>query len=132
MAWWVLEAITTGVLVVLVLVLGPLIKRFGSDYAAEVFRSTPGTGASYIVLTDIAYYLIFFAYVTFTVQFSRPDDWTQTVGSTQVFVESLKVAGMLLLLGVLHSVNLVMLPIVGRLLTLNRELDYELAELEED
>jgi hypothetical protein len=35
----------------------------------------------------------------------------------------MKVAGILLLMGVLHGVNLLILPIIGRLLMLNRQLD---------
>ena len=130
MDWWILEALTTGLLVALVVLLGPFIKRFGRNYATEVFRAVPGTGRSYIGLLDIAYYLIFSAFILFTIQFERPDDWTQQVGAAQVFAETLKVGGMLLLLGVLHAVNLITLPIVGRLLTLNRQLDEELAQME--
>ncbi len=55
MAWWFLEIITIAVLIGIVIVLGPFIKRFGRSYAAEVFRSNPGTGKSFIVLTDFAY-----------------------------------------------------------------------------
>ena len=44
MDWWVLEIITIVVLAVVVAVLGPLIKRFGRAYAADVFRANPRTG----------------------------------------------------------------------------------------
>lgn len=66
MSWWVLELITFGGLVLAVVTLGPLIKRFGRSYAADVFRANPRTGKSYIVLMDMAYYLIFSAYILFT------------------------------------------------------------------
>ena len=59
MQWWVLELITIGVMVMALAMLGPLIKRFGRSYAADVFRANPRTGKSYIVLMDFAYYLIF-------------------------------------------------------------------------
>ena len=36
MDWWILELITVGALVAALLVLGPLIKRFGRSYAADV------------------------------------------------------------------------------------------------
>ena len=54
-------------LVAIALWLGPFIKRFGRAYAADVFHDNPLTGKSYIVLTDIVYYLIFAAYILFTV-----------------------------------------------------------------
>jgi hypothetical protein len=36
----------------------------------------------------------------------------------------------MLLIGLLHGVNLLILPIIGRLLTLNRRLDQQLREAE--
>jgi hypothetical protein len=126
MRWWILELITTGILVAIVILLGPFIKRFGKSYAAEVFRSNPGTGKSFIVLTDFAYYLIFGAYVLFTLVFERPSSWTDTVNATQLKIETCKIAGIFLLMGLLHGANLLMLPITGRLLTLNRKLDLEM------
>ena len=124
MSWWIFELVTTAILVTTVIMLGPFIKRFGKSYAAEVFRSNPGTGKSFIVLMDIAYYLIFGAYVLFTLVLELPDDWSPTVGATQLKIDTMKVAGILLIMGVLHSLNLLILPIIGRLLTLNRQLDY--------
>ena len=56
-------------MLILALWLGPLIKRFGKSYAADVFRANPRTGKSFIVLTDIAYYLIFISYIMFTMRF---------------------------------------------------------------
>ena len=63
MPWWILELATTLVLVAIAVWLGPFIKRFGRAYAADVFHDNPLTGKSYIVLTDIVYYLIFAAYI---------------------------------------------------------------------
>ena len=126
MTWWMLELLTTAILVTLVIVLGPFIKRFGRSYAAEVFRSNPSTGKSFLVLMDFAYYLIFGAYILFTPVFEQPNNWTDTVAAVQLQVELAKVGGIFLILGVLHSGNLLMLPIIGRLLTLNRQLDLEM------
>ena len=69
MPWWTLELFTTGVLVAIALWLGPFIKRFGRAYAADVFHDNPLTGKSYLVLTDVAYYLIFTAFILFTMTF---------------------------------------------------------------
>ncbi len=124
MDWRILEFLTTTILVTIVILLGPFIKRFGKSYAAEVFRSNPSTGKSFIVLTDFAYYLIFGSYVLFTLVFERPDDWTPMVNAVQFKIETVKIAGLLLIIGVLHGMNLLMLPIIGRLLTLNRQLDH--------
>ncbi len=123
MAWWTLELITTGVLLVIVLVLGPLIKRYGKSYAADVFAANPRTGKSYLVLMDVAYYLIFGAYILLTIQFDPPPDWDETVNAAQLQSETVRIAGLLILMGLLHGLNVITLPIIGRLLSLNRRLD---------
>jgi hypothetical protein len=123
MEWWVLELIVVGLLVAIVAVLGPLIKRFGKSYAADVFRANPRTGKSYLVLMDIAYYLIFGAYILFTIQFDRDPGWTETVGAAQLESSVVRIGGMLLLMGLLHGLNVLTLPIIGRLFSLNRRLD---------
>ncbi len=123
MNWWVLELITFGGLVLTLVALGPLIKRFGRSYAADVFRANPRTGKSYIVLMDIAYYLIFSAYILFTTVFEQQDAWAQTVGAAQLRHEALRIGGMLLIMGILHGANVLSLPIIGRLLGLGKRLD---------
>ena len=130
MNWWILELVTAGALMAIVIVLGPFIKRFGRSYAAEVFRANPSTGKSFIVLMDFAYYLIFGAYVVFTLTFHPLSSWASTVNAAQFKDETMKVAGILLLMGVLHGVNLLILPIIGRLLMLNRQLDLQMIEAE--
>ena len=123
MDWWILELMTTALLVVLALWLGPFIKRFGKSYAADVFRSNPRTGKSFILLTDIAYYLIFLSYILFTISYEPKSGWSETVNAQQLQHETARVAGILLIIGLLHGLNLLALPVMGRLLTLNRRLD---------
>ena len=123
MDWWILELITTAALAAVALWLGPFIKRFGRSYAADVFRANPRTGKSYIVLTDIVYYLIFTAYILFTVRFEPDVGWGTTVGADQLQYEVARVGGILLIIGVLHGLNLLIMPILGRLFSMNRRLD---------
>jgi hypothetical protein len=128
MDWWILELLTTVFLVGLALWLGPFIKRFGRSYAADVFRANPGTGKSFIVLTDIAYYLIFLSFILFTITFELPSDWDTVVNGAQVKHEVSRVAGIVLIMGILHGVNILALPVVGRLFTLNRRLDQDTSD----
>jgi hypothetical protein len=123
MDWWILELIVVAMLMVIVTVLGPLIKRFGKGYAADVFRANPRTGKSYLVLMDIAYYLIFGAFVLFTIQFDRDTGWTETVSAPQLEASVVRIGGMLLIMGLLHGLNVLSLPVIGRLFSLNRRLD---------
>jgi uncharacterized membrane protein YhhN len=123
MDWWILEVIWFTAMIGLALWLGPFIKRFGKAYAADVFRANPRTGKSFIALMDIAYYLIFFAYIMFTVQFEPASDWENTVNANQLQTSTIRVGGILLIVGLLHGLNVLTLPIMGRIFTLNRRLD---------
>ena len=122
MDWWVIELITDIVLVALAIGLGPFIKRFGRSYAADVFRANPRTGKSYLVLTDVAYYLVFTSFVLFTVTFEEQSAWRRSTGA-QLKDEVGRVGGMLLIMGLLHAANVVALPVIGRLLSSNKRLE---------
>ncbi len=122
MEWWTIELITNIVLVAIAIGLGPFIKRFGRAYAADVFRANPRTGKSYLVLTDVAYYLIFTSFILFTVTFVAPVEWETSTGE-QLKDEVARVGGILLIMGILHALNVVALPVIGRLLSLNKRLD---------
>ena len=126
MPWWIVEVGTTLVLLALAVWLGPFIKRFGRAYAADVFHDNPLTGKSYIVLTDVVYYLIFAAYILMTATFAPVSDWnnssTGTVTSEQVQASAIRIGGILLVIGVLHGLNIVLMPVLGRLFSMNRSL----------
>ena len=109
----------------LALWLGPFIRRFGKSYAADVFRANPRTGKSFIVLMDVAYYLIVFAYILFTLQFEPAEEWEQTVNAEQLRLTAVRTGGLLLIVGILHGLNVLTLPVMGRIFTLNRRLDDE-------
>jgi len=123
MRWWILEMIGTAILIGIALWLGPFIKRFGRAYAADVFRANPATGKSFILLADIVYYLIFGAYILFTIRFERERGWPETVGAAQMQWEVARIGGILLIIGILHGANIVLMPVLGRLFSLNRRLD---------
>ena len=131
MPWWILEVATNLVLIAIALWLGPFIKRFGRAYAADVFHDNPLTGKSYIVLTDIVYYLIFVAYILFTLLVEPETDWAippvENVTAGQIDYELIRVGGILLIIGILHGLNIVLMPILGRLFSLNRRLPEKVA-----
>jgi hypothetical protein len=123
MDWWILELIFVAAMLVALAVLGPLIKRFGRAYAADVFQANPRTGKSYLVLMDIAYYLIFGAYILFVIKWEPDTDWADEVNAAQLQASVVRLGGMLLLMGLLHGLNVLSLPLIGRVFTLNRQLD---------
>ena len=116
MQWWLIELLTDIVLVAIAILLGPFIKRFGRAYAADVFHANPRTGKSYLILTDVAYYLIFSAFILFTVSFK--DNWAGD-RADQFKVEVARVGGILLIMGILHAANVVALPVIGQMLSAN-------------
>jgi hypothetical protein len=122
MSWWVIELITNLILIGIVVILGPLIKRFGRAYAGDVFRANPRTGKSYLILMDVAYYLIFTSYILFTIRFEPQRGW-EASAAAQLQDEVVRVAGMLLLMGILHGLNVLSLPLIGRLLGMSRQLE---------
>jgi hypothetical protein len=125
MDWWILELITVAAMLVVIGVLGPLIKRYGKAYAADVFQANPRTGKSYLVLMDFAYYMIFGAYILFVIQWEPDTGWAETVNADQVQASVARLGGMILLMGLLHGLNVLSLPIIGRVFTLNKRLDDE-------
>jgi hypothetical protein len=117
MDWWILEVLTTSVLFALAFLLGPFIRKYGKSYVADVFAHSPGTGRSFVVLTDVAYYLIFSAYILLTTSFQQKTAWGifGRVTAEQMQHEVARIGGILAIIGILHAINLLVLPLVGRL-----------------
>lgn len=114
--WWELEIVVSVALVVLVISLGSTIRRFGTVYAAGVFSASRRAGASFIVLMDFAYYLVFGAFILLTTSFEPSLEWSTLVGSLQLQHETARVGGLLMLMGILHGLNVAALPIIAGLL----------------
>ncbi len=114
MPWWSLEILTNAVMVALVVALGPLIRRFGRTYAADVFRTHSITGDRFLGLLDVAYYLVFTAYIVLWLFFEPSTDWLGLAGfSHQLNASIARVGGLLLLMGLLHGVMIFVMPFIG-------------------
>ena len=78
------------------------------------------------MLNILVYYLIFAAYILMTATFAPTAEWnnssTGTVTSEQVQGAAIRVGGILLVIGILHGLNIVLMPVLGRLFSLNRSL----------
>jgi len=112
--WWALEALTAAILITLILVLGPLIRRFGGIFAASVFTAHPPTAQHFLRVLDVAYYLVFAAFVLIETQVVPREEWLGPSG-TVVHLQWLagRIGGMLLMMGVLHAVTIALLPVLG-------------------
>ena len=112
--WWALELLTTAILITLILVVGPLIRRFGRIYATSVFTANPPTAQHFLRVLDVAYYLVFSAFVIIETQVVPREEWLGANGTT-VHIGSLaqRIGGLLLLMGLLHAITIALLPILG-------------------
>jgi hypothetical protein len=114
MPWWSLEILTNAVMVALVVALGPLIRRFGRTYAADVFRTHSTTGDRFLGLLDVAYYLVFTAYIVLWLFFEPSMEWLGPAGFSHQLDDSLaRVGGLFLLMGLLHGVMIFVMPFIG-------------------
>ena len=117
MDWWILELIKVVALIILAVALHQVIRGFGKRFVADLFRSTPQVGRSFIVLADISYYLIFVAYTLFNVHFEQSEDWAAKVGAHQLEDTVFSFAGICLIIGILHGMNVFVLPFIGSILS---------------
>jgi hypothetical protein len=107
--WWSLEVAADFIMVSFVAAMGPLIRRFGEGLAGAVFTAHPPTGERFLRLIDIAYYLTLSAYILMLIQV------TPVIGSPAelLLLVTQKVAGLVLLAGLLHGLTILVLPLVG-------------------
>lgn len=108
-----MQALEVALLGSVVAALAPLIRRPGAILVGAVFRAEPATAPVFLRLLDTAYHLVVAGYVLVGVRL--PD-----VAATAPLADALqdlatRVAGLLLLVGVLHSATIAALPLLGLL-----------------
>ena len=122
MDWWILELIKGLALITLAVVLHRVIRGFGKNYVSDIFRDTPEIGRNFLVLADVAYYLIFAAYTLFWLKLERPSDWAAEVNASQLEQFVFSFAGISIIIGILHGLNVFVLPFIGGIFTLRERL----------
>ena len=106
-----MELIETVALVLLVVVLGPAIRRFGRGYAHDLWRSTPDTATALVRLLDVAYLLVFGGYIMLTAHF---DFGSSTIGVARQLEDlGWRIGGLVLTMGLLHAATIMVLPVVA-------------------
>lgn len=111
---WSVQMVVTSVLIAVLLTLGPVLRRLGSPLLEEVFHLNPPTGRRFARLLDIAYYLFFGGLVVSGLD-TRGLLERVTVSGDEVWLGIAQIAEFLLQLGVAHTVNLALLPVIGLL-----------------
>jgi hypothetical protein len=118
MPWWTVEVLTAAILIALVVVLGPLLRRFGTALTLEIFRPNPATSGRFLAVLDIAYYLVFTAFILMSTNFAAQVEWGGRLAD-QVELELFRIGGLLLFMGVLHAVTIAVLPVMGLIFAAN-------------
>lgn len=120
----VMELIETVALVALVAVLGPAIRRFGRGYAVDLWPAMPTTASALLRLLDVAYALVFGGFILMTVDFDFSSSDSPAFACVlsavechtvqgQVEAACVRVGGLLLVMGLLHAVTIMVLPVVA-------------------
>jgi hypothetical protein len=109
--WRVLEGLETIGLVGLVLSLGPAVRRFGRGYCADMFRSNGQMATALLLVLDVAFYLVFAGYILLSVDFDAP--LPSVVLADQLGAASIRVGGLLLAMGVLHTITFMFTPLLA-------------------
>ncbi len=120
----VMELIETIALVAVVAVLGPAIRRFGRGYAADLWPVTPATATALLRLLDVAYVLIFGGFILMTVDFDFASSNVRAsecllsavdCHTVQAQIEDacIRLGGLVLVMGILHAVTIIVLPVVA-------------------
>jgi hypothetical protein len=118
--WRWLEGLVTTALIALILALGPALRRFGRGYAGEVFAAHPPAGERLLRLLDVAYYLVFFGYVLVSTRLGAPEAYLDFELGGQIEEALARIGGLLIVMGVLHAITLLALPVVGLVFTATR------------
>lgn len=111
---WSAQIAVASVLITVLVTLGPVLRRLGSPLLEEVFHLNPPTGHRFSRLLDIAYYLFFGGLIVSGFDTRGLGDQLG-VSSDEVWLAIAQIAGFLLQLGIVHTLNLALLPVIGLL-----------------
>lgn len=108
---WAVLAAELAVLLTLVVVLGRIIPRFGRAYVADVFRLDSGTASHFLRLHDVAFHLVFGGYILGWLWHPEMSGQPDMYDAIEFLI--VRTGGLFLLVGVLHALTLMMLPVIG-------------------
>ena len=111
---WSVQIIVAALLVGLLVTLGPALRRLGAPLLDDVFHLSPPTGERFAQLLDIAYYLFFGGLIVSGVETRGLAEYVG-LSSDAVTGGVTRIAGFLVQLGVVHTMNIASLPMIGLL-----------------
>ena len=108
---WRLALAYLAVVAGVVVGLGPHLRRFGEGFLEGVFWLHPPTGRTFVRVLDVAYYAAFTGLALADADQWRLDQAIDLWGGLENRLDNLGLV--LLVMGVLHTVNVLGLPILG-------------------
>jgi len=111
-AWEAMELIELAVLVAVAVTFAPAIRRFGRGFADDLWVGEPTTPRALLRLLDVAYALVIAGYVLLTTRFEPDATWTLALPE-QMQEASERLGAEMLLIGLLHAVTMMALPLVA-------------------
>lgn len=106
-----LQVLETFVMILLMVVVGPSIRRFGYHYIADIFHASAGTGSRVLKLLDTAYYLAFSGLILTSATLARLERQVSLANGLEHSLD--RVGRLMLAMGLLHALTLALLPVVG-------------------
>lgn len=110
-AAWEIRLFQLAVLGVLVIVLGPNIRRFARSYVADIFHLSPETGDRFLAVLDVAYYLVFAGLILVDADFGPLE--TEVALGAALNESAVAFGFLLLVMGLLHAMNIMAMPFLG-------------------
>lgn len=110
--WQTMESVETALLIAIAVALVPAIRRFGRGFVNDLWPATPDTVPALLRLLDIASGLVATGYVLVTVELESQVQASNALAG-QLADASTRVAGLVLLIGVLHGVAIIVLPLLA-------------------
>ena len=111
-AAWEIALFDTTLLAIVLIVLGPNIRRFAQSYVEDIFHLNPTSGDRFLRVLDMAYYVLFSGLIIVDADAFGP--WLEEIPISEALQVSAEHIGFFLAaMGILHAVNIAVLPILG-------------------
>ena len=108
---WAVEAIALSVIAILIAGLGPAIRRFSDSFISDLFGYDVGVARHFLGVLDVAYYLVFVGVALVDVDLDRVSGSVPLSAGLEGIFQ--RVAFVLGFMGLLHSVTIAALPVLG-------------------
>lgn len=108
---WAVETVALLLIGILIAGLGPAIRRFSDSFISDLFGSDAGVARHFLGVLDVAYYLVFAGVALVDVDLDRVSGAVPLSTGLEGILQ--RIAFVLGFMGVLHSLTIALLPVLG-------------------